>query len=442
MATFSQIYDLSLNHTGLTFGLYPNIQYYNGYIYGGYGGGGAGTNFLYRLRISDSSYNTVIDNSFNGLNAITIDTVNNLIYCYSPEQTSIIVVYNLDLTLQSTLTLSKPINNGKYICVLGNNLFIACDNNTAGLIESINRTTGLVSLQTYSTTLSRIQAMAIHTTGIIYVMLNNQLYSIIQTGAISPSTPITTITPPPSTITNQIAIYNGDVYIQYKDSSSYYIAQYDIGGAPFYSISVPQFFDNSNLAGITFNTTNGNMYVRQQNSSILYRSSDYCFNEGSQILYLNKKMKDQYIPVEHLKKGDFVKTFKHGYRKVSKIIKGSFKNNPKNWNMCMYKMIKTESNGLLEDLIVTGGHSLLVDSISEVEQAKYDKMGLTDWSKQTIDGKRLLLASVSDQFAPMPDNNRYTYYHLLLENNNDEEERFGIWSNGILTETPNEKTLK
>ena len=107
----------------------------------------------------------------------------------------------------------------------------------------------------------------------------------------------------------------------------------------------------------------------------------------------------------------------------------------------MYKMAKTESNGLLEDLIVTGGHSIMVDSISEEQQAKYDEMGLTDFSKVTIDGKHLLLACVSEQFAPLPDNGVYTYYHLLLENNNDEEERFGIYANGILTETPNEKSL-
>ncbi len=107
----------------------------------------------------------------------------------------------------------------------------------------------------------------------------------------------------------------------------------------------------------------------------------------------------------------------------------------------MYKMVKTESNGLLEDLIVTGGHAILVDSISEFEQAKYDAMGLTEFSKETIDNKRLLLSSVSTQFNAMQDNKVYTYYHLLLENNDDDEERFGIWANGILTETPNVKYM-
>jgi hypothetical protein len=217
-------------------------------------------------------------------------------------------------------------------------------------------------------------------------------------------------------------------------------------------------------------------------SSFLYKLVDPpCFNKGTKILCLNQtpipvppiapiqqrclprnqllspaqrsmiqpppqvkiepRKMDEYIPIELLKVGDFVKTYKHGYRKISKIITGSFRNNPKKWNMCMYKMAKTDTNGLLEDLIVTGGHSLLVDSISEEEKTKYHARGLTEWSKETIDGKRLLLSSVSDQFTAMQDNKVYTYYHLLLENNDDEEERFGIWANGVLTETPNVKSV-
>jgi len=195
-------------------------------------------------------------------------------------------------------------------------------------------------------------------------------------------------------------------------------------------------FDSSNFL---YTTTK----INNTSSSIIKKSNPaFCFNEGTKILCLNEELFDEYISVENLQEGDFVKTFKHGYRKIIQVIKGSFRNNPNQWNMCMYKMTKTETNGLLEDLIVTGGHSLLVDSISDVEQAEYDEMGLTDFSKITIDGKHLLLACVSEQFVPMQDNDVYTYYHLLLENNNDEEERFGIWANGILTETPNEKTLK
>ena len=174
----------------------------------------------------------------------------------------------------------------------------------------------------------------------------------------------------------------------------------------------------------------------------LYKSTNgFCFNEGTKIHCMNKQLEDEYIAIELLQIGDFVKTYKHGYRKVSKVITGKLKNNPKKWNMCMYKMAKTETNGLIEDLIVTGGHSILVDEISDEEQKRYDEMGISDFSKITIDNKRLLLSCVSNEFTPMQDNEIYTYYHLLLENNDDVEERFGIWANGILTETPNEKTV-
>jgi hypothetical protein len=179
------------------------------------------------------------------------------------------------------------------------------------------------------------------------------------------------------------------------------------------------------------------------NDGDLYKSTNgFCFNEGTKILCLNQQLADKYIAIELLRIGDFVKTFKHGYRRVSKVIQGSFRNNPKKWNMCMYKMAKTPTNGLIEDLIVTGGHSILVDAISEEEQKKYDAIKIPDFSKLTIDNKHLLLSCCSDQFTPMQDNNKYNYYHLLLENNNDEEERFGIWANGVLTETPNVKTVK
>jgi hypothetical protein len=184
-------------------------------------------------------------------------------------------------------------------------------------------------------------------------------------------------------------------------------------------------------------------YCNNYNSSTLYKSTNgFCFNEGTKILCMKNQLKDEYIAIEKLRIGDFVKTYKHGYRRVSKVIKGTFRNNSKKWNMCMYKMAKTPTNGLIEDLIVTGGHSILVDAISEEEQKKYDEMRIPSFSKLTIDNKHLLLSCCSDQFTPMQDNNRYNYYHLLLENNDDEEERFGIWANGILTETPNVKTVK
>ena len=107
-------------------------------------------------------------------------------------------------------------------------------------------------------------------------------------------------------------------------------------------------------------------------------------------------------------------------------------NNPEHFNLSMYKMKKTLENGLTEDLIVTGGHSILVDDLGEY-YLKNKKLFKGKIPK--IDKKFLLLSAVSKDFIQLTDTNEYTYYHLCLENNGNNDERFGIWANGILTET-------
>ena len=52
-----------------------------------------------------------------------------------------------------------------------------------------------------------------------------------------------------------------------------------------------------------------------------YSTSDvFCFNKGTKILCMNQPLEDEYIPIENLNIGDFVKTYKHGYRKVSRVV--------------------------------------------------------------------------------------------------------------------------
>ena len=157
-----------------------------------------------------------------------------------------------------------------------------------------------------------------------------------------------------------------------------------------------------------------------------------CFNEGTKILCLNKNLEEEYIPIENLRKGDLVKSYKHGYRKIDLIGKNPMINNPNRFNECMYKMEKTEDNGLIEDLIVTGGHSILIDDLGICKEENDKIFGST----QMIDDKYLLLSAVSNDFKKIENTNLYTYYHFILENNGNDDERFGVWANGILTETP------
>jgi len=157
-----------------------------------------------------------------------------------------------------------------------------------------------------------------------------------------------------------------------------------------------------------------------------------CFNKGTKILCLNSVLEEEYIPIEDLKKGDLVKSYLHGYRKIDSIGGNKMINNPEHFNLSMYKMEKTLENGLTDDLIVTGGHSILVDDLGDYYAENEVRFKGTI---PKIDDKFLLLCFLTKDFIQLTDRNRYTYYHLVLENNGNNDERFGIWANGILTET-------
>jgi hypothetical protein len=173
-------------------------------------------------------------------------------------------------------------------------------------------------------------------------------------------------------------------------------------------------------------------------NNVTFNPNPSCFNEGTKILCLNKELQESWIPIEKLRKGDLVKTYLHGYRKIELIGKGYGKNIDKNlWNINMYKMIKTNSNGLFEDLIVTGGHGILVDELNDYKEENDKKF---NGSTPKIDDKFILLAGVSKDFIILPEGYEFNYYHLVLEEEGHEDDkRYGIWANGILTETPSKK---
>jgi hypothetical protein len=160
-----------------------------------------------------------------------------------------------------------------------------------------------------------------------------------------------------------------------------------------------------------------------------------CFNENTEILCLNSNLKEEYIPIQKLKKGDLVKTYKHGYKKIKMIGKNTMRNNPLDPRCCMFKMKKNDTNGLTKDLIVTGYHSILVDKITANQEKNVKILG----SFQSIEDKYLLVSSLSKDFVKLDCTDIVTYYHLVLENGENKEIKFGIWSNGILTESTCEK---
>jgi hypothetical protein len=157
-----------------------------------------------------------------------------------------------------------------------------------------------------------------------------------------------------------------------------------------------------------------------------------CYCAGTQILCCVDGT-DIYIPIEKIERGMLIKTRENGYKAALAVIKDSVVNNrnvhvphKQVWNI--YKYSKDKNPDLTDDLYVTGGHSILVDELSEAEQDAAKKyMG----GVFKIGNKFRLLSSTTDLFEPVNDNSRYTIYQLTMG------EEDAIYANGILTESCN-----
>lgn len=220
-----------------------------------------------------------------------------------------------------------------------------------------------------------------------------------------------------------------------------------LSNVPFgYGIDESEFFQSTATGSITTPAMNANTVFSFKAKNLLNSTTTStttitnfkfiysypaCFNEGTKILCLTPNQVEDYIPIEQLRSGDIVKSYKHGYRKIDLIGKKKMVNNPNVFIDCMYKLEKTPTNGLTEDLMLTGGHSILVDNYKDKNINK-DVFG----ECQTIDDKCLLLVGTIKEFIKQENNDEYTYYHFILENDNDDSQRFGVWANGILTDTP------
>jgi hypothetical protein len=163
-----------------------------------------------------------------------------------------------------------------------------------------------------------------------------------------------------------------------------------------------------------------------------------CFDESTEILCLDKHLEEVYLPISELKVGSIAKSFKHGFRRICAIYKNTLINDINDYQKCMFIMPKDEN--MTKDLIMTGGHSILVDSINENETTKNNKF--FNGYSLNIDNKQLLLAAASDKFTALDNKNKYTFYNFCLENDADDEARYGVWANGVLVDTPSFKYLK
>jgi hypothetical protein len=149
-----------------------------------------------------------------------------------------------------------------------------------------------------------------------------------------------------------------------------------------------------------------------------------CFGEGTEILTMIGD-EETYVPIEKLRPGSIIKTYKHGPQIIKKIGMGTLHNDSEDPKKCMYKMEK--QGNMRADLCLTGGHAILRD---------YSPKGL----QFQIDDQFLHFVENLPEFKKM-DACYYNYYNFCFENDGDKDRRFGVWANGVLCETPSENQL-
>ena len=158
-----------------------------------------------------------------------------------------------------------------------------------------------------------------------------------------------------------------------------------------------------------------------------------CFVKGTKILCLVDNS-EVYIPIEELTTNHYIKTYDHGYKKIIFIKQFSLINTSrqpiikKEKINKIYKLAKEDYDELFDDLYMNGGHSILVDILTEEENRINLKL-FGEYKK--IGDKIRLLTYINEKAIPINDDFRYEMYHIST----GEEE--GIYANGILTESYN-----
>jgi hypothetical protein len=141
-----------------------------------------------------------------------------------------------------------------------------------------------------------------------------------------------------------------------------------------------------------------------------------------------------YIKIEELTKNDLVKTVLHGYQRISIIGHKEMYHKACEERIAnqLYTYSKNEYSEVFEELVLTGGHSILVPNFVSDDQREnvlqfLEKIYVTD--------KRYRLPACCDEKAAVYEKEgNYTIYHLALEHE-EEMKNYGIYANGLLVES-------
>jgi hypothetical protein len=164
-----------------------------------------------------------------------------------------------------------------------------------------------------------------------------------------------------------------------------------------------------------------------------------CFKDDSNILCF-KEGREVYVKIQDIRKGDLVKTWKHGYVAVNMIGKTKLYNSgdTTRGKNRLYICSPDKYPELTEDLVITGYHSILEDKITEKQKQE---------TKETLgqllvtDNKFRIMAFLDDRARPYLEEGTFNIWHIALDNTNYYH-NYGVYANGLLVETCSKRYLR
>lgn len=216
-----------------------------------------------------------------------------------------------------------------------------------------------------------------------------------------------------------------------------YFSKYDNTGTLISNINIISNPTNSTYTGLAFDNA-GNVYFQTSLSSISVYTpnpSVTCFKEDTKILTLKG-----YVPIQNLRKGDFVKTLQNSYIPINMIGKRKIFNsgNTERIKDRLYVCKNEEYPEIFEELVITGCHSILVEEFNGNEKKKTEEI-LGDI--YLTEDKYRLPACVDERAKPYEEKGEFTIYHIALDND-DYYMNYGVYANGLLVETCSQRYLK
>jgi hypothetical protein len=154
-----------------------------------------------------------------------------------------------------------------------------------------------------------------------------------------------------------------------------------------------------------------------------------CYNQEKQI--------EEYKLINQLRKNDYVRIYPSGYLPIKHI---GYKRNyhchrHSKWNNSFYEVPSNTHN----NLVISGYHSILVDEeIPEEMKNHYNKYNI---HYPDICDKKLYVIGLTNNSEKYPKHNLHVskYYHFVLDDpDGDQYIHYGVWANGILSESQNE----